>query len=343
MARILTEGFEMGDRLGWSDGGDFNAEFEINANGKRSGNYGARLCLSYVVDIVRYASKSFLSSSEIYFRTGFRISSGGFSTSVQAGIRFKKGLTTLAELRYENSNDRFALYIGGTNVATGVSLIKDVWYLVEVHYKIDDATGIFETKINGIEDISYFGDTKPDANTEMNNVEYYANGEDGYTISWDDIAINDTSGTEDNSWCGDGHIIAIKPNAAGDSSQLTGSDGDSVDNYLLVDDIPANGDTDYVWGNMVDEQDLYNLTAPSLPVNHKITRIWPEIRAKDPDTGDIALPIKAGTTIDDGTTKSLTTDYSAIKGDEYVTNPDTGLAWTEEDLNALQAGVKIKS
>lgn len=326
MARIFTEGFEMGDGLVF-----VNSTFGVSS-GPRSGTY----CGSGGNGRVNITE-----TDEIYIRFGIKF------THATSTYRFKvslyNGTTQLGYIELENIYNnvkRVNLYINGSLVASGtIGLAISNWYLYEFYYKLADFGGVVTTKINGIEDINYSGDTKPDDNTGFDNIYF----ESSIATCFDDIAINDTTGTEDNSWCGDGHIIAIKPNGNGDSSQLTGSDGDSVDNYLLVDDIPSDGDTTYVWGNVLNNQDLYNLEAPNLPVNHTITRVWAEARAKDPDVGDIALPIKSGATQDDGTAKGLTTAYSAIKGDEYTTNPDTGIAWTESDLNALQAGVKIKS
>jgi hypothetical protein len=325
MARIFTEGFEMGDLLSW----DVVSGPIVSAGGKRSGDYGLYTWFGPKGTIAKYFDTPL---TELYFRIAY-YSRGNYAQDLYFDDTYGDSHVRLDVSGGQNIN----LYVNGSSVSTGSIMVTGVWDLIEIYIKIA-TEGQIIVKRNGIQDINYEGNTNPDGDNSINNMRFYFDG--AYA---DDIAVNDTTGTEDNSWCGDGHIIAIKPNGNGDSSQLTGSDGDSVDNYLLVDDIPKDDDTTYVWGETVDNQDLYNLEAPSLPVNHKIKRIYAEARAKDPDIGNIALPIKSGTTQSDGTTKGLTTEYSAIKGDEYTVNPDTGLPWTESDLNALQAGIKIKS
>ena len=328
MARIFTEGFEMGDNLG------FGASGTVYSTPVRSGNYSiSRGQYAHNVDDL----------SEVYVRLGWYPRSGYEASTYDTYIMFRNGTTTLAHIRLNASNGIDA-YVNNVKVADGgVSpFAADTWWLVEIHFKLDDANGVIQTKINGILDIDYSGDTKPDASTVFDNI-YFNQSSLTASQYLDDIAINDTTGSEDNSWCGDGHSVCIKPNADGDNIDLTGSDEDKTDNYAMVDDIPSDGDTTYVYGDTVDDYDLYELTAPSLPTNHTITRIWAEARAKDPDTGDIALMIKAGTTEDDSDDTTLTTAYSAIKGEEYLLNPDDSEAWEAADLNDLQVGVKIRS
>jgi hypothetical protein len=159
---------------------------------------------------------------------------------------------------------------------------------------------------------------------------------------YDDLAINDTSGGADDSWCGDGRIIALTPNANGDLSQLTGSDGNSTDNYLLVDDVPSNGDTDYVEGSTVDQKDLYNLTACGL-TGVIIKRVWAASRSRDTVAagGLISLVVKTNSTEYAGTDRALATSYAEVLGDIHTVNPNTSGAWSTSDLDALQVGPKL--
>lgn len=53
------------------------------------------------------------------------------------------------------------------------------------------------------------------------------------TVYYDDIAINNVSGSFQNSWPGDGGVVALTPNAAGDSNCTTG-------NYTMVGEIPIS-------------------------------------------------------------------------------------------------------
>jgi hypothetical protein len=277
---------------------------------------------------------------ELYVRLAYKGDRASYTL-----FRFGKtaGSTDPVQIKMNKDSDAIQIMVNNSVVASYYKNFYDgmPWSLYEFHIKIDDSTGIVEIKENGILKLTYEGDTKPATDSEINYVGCITSG--AYTWYMDDLAINDTEGSIDNSWCGNGYIVALKPNAVGDSSQLTGSDGDSVDNHLLVDDVPQNGDTDYVYGVTADNQDLYNLEAlPTLPENVVIKRVWPEARAKDDGVGDIALVIKAGTTQDDGPTRELGTSYMAVKGSDYTLNPDDSQPWEVSDIDALQIGVKIK-
>lgn len=57
---------------------------------------------------------------------------------------------------------------------------------------------------------------------------------------------------------GNGFITSIAPNANGTNSQLTGSDGNSVDNYLLVDErVTVASPAEYVDATAADQKDTY--------------------------------------------------------------------------------------
>lgn len=76
-----------------------------------------------------------------------------------------------------------------------------------------------------------------------------------------DMAVNSTAaGGTQTSWPGAESLVYLFPNGNGDLSQWAGSDGNSTDNYLLVDEVPPNT-TDYVESNTSGQIDEYELTA----------------------------------------------------------------------------------
>lgn len=281
--------------------------------------------------------------SEFYYRQRFR------DNSLNNGHKIftwrSAGGTELGSIRTNRVGgiDKFSAYTStSTLVATGtLPYIQDTWYLLEFYIKIDDSVGRIVMKFDGIVDIDYTGDTKPGADTTVGQLAHSTGYNSGFRI--DDIALNSTDGGADNSWCGDGHIIALRPNGNGDSSQFVGSDGNSTDNYLLVDEAPPSG-ADYVQSPTVGELDLYNLGATGLS-NVSVRRIWPEARAIDTVAAgsEIYLPIKTNSIQYDGTAVALLTSYTKqLKGDVRTINPDTTLAWSVSDLDALQVGIKVK-
>ena len=226
-------------------------------------------------------------------------------------------------------------------MATGTPLrMMSGWFLLEAHIKIHDTTGIVEVRYDGQNDVSFSGDTKPGADTAIDLINWTPTN----YIYYDDLAINDTVGAVDNSWCGDGHIIALAPNANGDLSQLDGSDGNKTDNYLLVDEKPSNSDTDYVEGSVAGNTDLYNFE--SAGVTGTILHVWAEARAKDTvaASGTLILDIKTGGVEYNSPNLILLTTYGQMLGPLYNYNPGTsGTTWTDSDLTAIQAGPKVGS
>src|SRR5574340_1629974 len=215
---------------------------------------GAR---AFLTPYGKYAYKIFTDISEGFFRIGWRIS-GNYN--VFKTVRFRNDTTELITLGLDTANQYFQILVGGSVVATGTAIYQiDTFYLLEFRVKIDDTVGVAQMKVDGVIDIDYSGDTKPGTATTINNLALVSNynvAVGAADVFFDDLAINDTTGAVDNSWCGDGRVIYLAPNAAGDATQLTPSAGA---NYAAVDDRPHDSGSTYVEGITVDNRDLYNL------------------------------------------------------------------------------------
>lgn len=329
MTRLFTDGAEAGDTLIWL-GGNILASTEQ----KRTGNYSYKLAAN------ANATMLIPQSSEIYIRFGWYNATG--DTKI---MKFMNGSTALCALNFTSSDYSFNISVNGGSTYIAKSLIKinnNAWHLIEVHIKIADSNGIIELRIDGELDSEgrYIGDTKPGAETTITGL-YFGWGSG--TLYLDDIAINDINGTVDNTWCGDGHVINLAPNDNGDSSQFVGNDSNSVDNYLLVDEVPSDGDTTYVQSATPDAKDLYNLNPSGLPADYNILNVWPEARVKDTTTGagTIKLLVKTEGIEYESPDINLSTAYAKQIGTLYNLNPNTGSPWTTAQLDALQVGIKV--
>ena len=80
-------------------------------------------------------------------------------------------------------------------------------------------------------------------------------GISGTTI-FDDVYLMAGTGDE---FLGDCTVATLLPTGNGFVNQFVGSDGNSTDNYLLVDEQPPSS-TDYVGSATTGQQDLYTLT-----------------------------------------------------------------------------------
>jgi hypothetical protein len=326
MTRVFTEGFEMGDILFFDTG----TTPTIESTTKRSGSYSCAVPTTAAVKTLASAV------SEFYLRAGVYLSSG---TSTQI-INWQSAGTVLGSCRVVDNKVVMISGTGSTATATGaISVPTGAWFLLEIRVKIaDGASGIFECKVDGVADISYAGDTKPGTATTVNQIGFLRSS--GTTIYIDDLALDDAA------YPGDGKIIALVPNGNGDSSQLTGSDGNSTDNYLLVDDIPMGTGVsdDYTESATADQYDLYALTNTGWASGVTINGVYPEARALDTVAagGNCQLGVKpSGASEDWSSNISLLTTATQTKGKWYTTKPAGG-AWSISDVDGVQAGFKVK-
>ena len=328
MTRVWSEGFELQDMVGYTLGAYYPT---ISTAVKRS---GAASCL-----FKSYESgnmyKSITAISEFYLRVAIYKD----TTSRTDYIIWRSGGTSLG---YVSIGSQITISSAALSDVGSTTLSINTWYLLEIHVKIDDATGAVDVKIDGVAECNVAGDTKPGADTTVDNI--YFNG--GFrNSSWyiDDIGLNDTAGGVDDSWLGDGRIIVIKPN--GDTATLQLTPSAAVDHNTLVDDIPADGDTTYVEGSVTDEEDIYDLAACSLG-DVIITRIWTEARAKDTASSGktIALITKAsgGAEVSGGDVALAGTYTTKILGAEELVNPVDTAAWEVADIDALQGGPRTR-
>jgi hypothetical protein len=135
--------------------------------------------------------------------------------------------------------------------------------------------------------------------------------------------------------------LNLYPNAAGDETNWTASAGD---NYACIDEETPN-DADYVSRTAAIANDLYNVGTDETLTGKNIVQITVVVRARMINSGgtppgtDLNVICKAGDTTDVGEAQALTTSYASYT-ETWTLNPDTGLAWTKDDIDALQIGVR---
>lgn len=222
----------------------------------------------------------------------------------------------------------------GTSSAGVISAATYVY--VELKATINDSTGSYEVRVNGANVLSGTGaDTRNGGTgviTQVNVNAAIAN------IRVDDFYICNTSGSANNDFLGDVRVDAYLPNGNGNSSQMTGSDADSTDNYLLVDDSAPDGDSTYVQSSTAGHKDTYTFADMSHTPS-TIHGVQVNMIAKKDDAGarSIASVVRSGGTDTDGTTQALSTSYL-----DYMQiieqDPNTSAAWTKTGFNAAEFG-----
>lgn len=231
----------------------------------------------------------------------------------------------------------------GTALATSSNALSTgTAYYFECKVVINDTTGSIEVRVNG----SSTGwinitsqDTKNTANATANGIRL--SGTSGNNTDYDDLYICDSNGSVNNDFLGDIRVDCYLPDGNGNSSQLAGSDGNSTDNYQLVDESSQNGDTDYVQSSTVNQKDTYTFADMThTPASIFGTQLNMIAKKDDSGTRSIASVCRSGGTDYDGTTQALGTtylDYMNIR----ETDPATSAAWTRTNLNNAEFGVKV--
>jgi len=238
------------------------------------------------------------------------------------------------------------LYVGGVwKDVSSTYLYERIWYLVEVHYKVSATVGVCQIKVDGMSvlDMDFSGNT---GTGTIDNIKFWVPTSTAGVISdayFDDIALNNTTGAVDNSWCGEGKIIVMMPNDDSAPLQLTPSA--VSDHHLLVDEVPTDSDTTYVEGSVIDEEDMYKLTASGL-VNVDINRVWTEARTKKTAAvdGHVALITKAagGAEVSGGDVELLTTYTIKVLGTEQTVNPVDTNPWEVADIDLIEIGPRTR-
>ena len=117
---------------------------------------------------------------------------------------------------------------GTLSIVATFTLSANIWYKIDVYYKSNSSTGAYEVRID---DVNLISESSLNTGTHLvDNIAYCRTPDGGPNIiaAIDDLAINDTTGAVNNSWCGSGTIVALKPKGAGNSSQWDTSQGYTV-------------------------------------------------------------------------------------------------------------------
>lgn len=175
-----------------------------------------------------------------------------------------------------------------------------------------------------------------------------------WTISWpyvnwarfggcSPMIIDDVYITND-VFLGDIHIGVIRPES--DTATKDWTPSNAGDNFEEVNDINPDGDNSYISSSLVDDIDLYNMQ--DLGLNGIVKGIQTNILCNKSGAGPAT--VKAvyelgsrclGSELFPSATTLLTDDSQwADLRDCQLLNPDTGVAWTTAEIDALVAGVK---
>lgn len=349
MARLITCGYELGAR-GESAEDDLFF-WDSDETYRTAGNMWAQ------TEIVRVNGRALKVASA----AGYSIVGNYFTGVSELWFRmaYRQHITTLRDhtnsiARFVNSN--FSLRINGEtqflslwneDVKIAEETVRTIhdseWVLIELHWK-NGSSGRAELRADGVTVLEFDGNLGSDSCTGVTVGCHYEDSlMGGGYYYFDDVALNSASGTVNNSWCGDGHIVALRPNGNGVYSEMTGSDGNQVDNYALVDENPVVTD-DYVEGVTVGLRDSYQLqssVSAGIPPNATIKHVEAVCVGMTLNVGGDAVEgsVRTGGANFYGTKQNLHAEWQGHRF-PFEVNPDTGDAWTTAELDAAETGVR---
>ena len=137
--------------------------------------------------------------------------------------------------------------------------------------------------------------------------------------------------------------IIIRPEAVGDETNISSQQPSSGSHYDKVDEETPDESSTYVaeGGASIDHRDLYVLEDLSLAGTINWIKVWMRIGNTSGGGGYAKTAIKTEGSAYEGTpiqSPASWTNYDT----QYTTNPQTGVAWTWDDINDLQAGVSLR-
>lgn len=244
---------------------------------------------------------------------------------------------------------------GGSLAPVSLPGITGGWHYLEIRYDSTPANGseILQVQLDGVQIASStaLNYTIKTVNTVSTGIYNGTVGTiTGSTVYVDDIAVNDTSGTAQNSYPGDGKIVHMHPDGAGDNAAWTAGVG-GTNNWDRVDETTPDDATTYnqktTTGTVIDDHTVQSSSSAGISSGDTIKLVEVGLRGGSTATtagATIAPRLKSaiGGTVSTGTAGAFNVNGWRTNGAatplplliSYL-DPTTGVAWTPTGTNSL--------
>lgn len=357
MTRVFHTGFE------WqsvTDGMEHRSNFDtpaIDTTIKHSGEASLRCSGSLGAGLYRGFDHLIASQTVVYARWYFYIDSLEQVANVAVTMDLFLGTTNALTLQiYNDGGGVYTCYPFVNNYGTALATFTvgiDAWHYIEVYYDTTAADGSEKVtiKYDGSDQVTRTDLTLTSKTITVIQAGMYngsASAITGTDVYFDDIAINNGTGTLNNSWCGEGKIVASLLTGAGDNAATTGI-------YSYINEIPPTNTA--TSGSTMIELDSngviadYNTTDSStLGIDSYDTivavSVLARVREEAAGTSSYQLRIKSAsggtvtstTAADAGNATPRTNPASTtawLRPLYSETDPTTGVAWTPTGTNSI--------
>jgi len=333
ITRLRQTGAETGDRyeidgVAWYIGD----RLYVETDDKYTDSY------SYKLDLISlywtYAYINFTATAQMRVGCWTKITAipGGYYDVFK--IRDTSG--ELVQVKCSTSGSQ--LLVNGTAQDTGGSYFGS-WTHIGIDVKVHSTNGWVYVYRNGSLDMSFDGNT---GTLNANQFRFGKHVATNYTYTqWvDDIFIDDTTGESSPAPLPLLRFVHVRPSGNGNYAQWIGSDGDSTDNYLLVDEVPVST-SDYVNGTSTDDMDSYNMYTYSLADGEVVRAVIPMAVAKrHSSTEQIALGTRLSSIDSVGSDQTPSGTYTSFY-ERQTTKPGGG-SWEQADIDGMELVLKAR-
>lgn len=347
-------------RLYWYDfpAGPAPAGITIDAAGRFSGSKAMRLGAG--INSNSRVSKLIKGSamSEFYIGAAAFIQSANLAIILPA-IGTALGSETKLQVQFDNFG-QLKLYSGrgnggagyetaGTLLATSepMSYQNDTWLYVEIGGLLSTSTsGWCTVRINTKPVIQLINTITSPSNPTCDAMKFTNNGipPAGFGATgpfWDDVYMVDETGSKNNTFLGNIRAQAMLPSADGVNIDFNPFPA-LTNNWEDASNL-ALDDSKYVYSNVVDDYDLYEVTPILNSPEIFAVLVLGAYRQDDATQRSAANLLYSNGTIAEGDEYFTNITYAFTQPDVYEDDPDTGTTWLYTAVNLIQIGPKVKS
>lgn len=256
--------------------------------------------------------------------TWFLFTDGG---SAQMGLRF-------------DASQRYTFVRGTTVVATSaVPVVVGAWLFLQFRVLINDVAGQADLWVNGVNVLSFAGNTRQTANNYVNGWRWgYAQGTPA--SHFDNVVIYNEAGAAPNARTPETRVYFSLPSAPGPVTQFTPNG--AATNWECVDENPPDDNTTYVSAAAAGLTDVYDIPANAIPAGADVYGVMARALARKDDAGANELDVllrSGGTNYPSGSPVALSSSF-VYQWQTWTENPATpGTPWTPGGANAALPGV----
>lgn len=255
--------------------------------------------------------------------------------ATKAIIQFIDTATIQMDLRITTGNVLFMTRNGTQVGSNGPTLVAGSNYHLAFGGTIADSGGVFQLYVNNDLAINFTGDTQNTTNASSNAIVLSStatNTAQTINIDFDDLIIADER-------LNDAHVASLLPTGNGSDSDWVGSDGNSVDNYALVNEVTPDEDATYVTAVGTGARDLYAYGNTAVGTSVLAVEIHTRARKTDVGTATLKAAAKVGSSVAYAADINPGTTYTTYHH-RMDTKPGGG-SWTRTDLDNAEFGVEV--